>query len=581
MFRLRLIVVLSVLCLFAGIPTQQLCAQDDAPVAASPDAASNPGADDPSQQDPLKRKLTDKEKLKQQQELKKELKGTYKKWLDDDARWIITDQERKAFLSLSNDEERDNFIESFWQRRNPDPTSPDNTYREEHYRRIAYADEHYSAGKPGWKTDRGHIYIAYGPPDNIDDHPAGGMYTRPAEEGGGHTVTYPFEIWQYRHIEGIGDNIQIEFVDPCACGDYHATLNRGEKDAMTHVPNAGLTNGEQMGQSTVGDRLRGNGVETIGGYHGQDNLAAKEFDRLDTFTKLMAAPPLKFTDLEEFMTSHKVLTGPFFPFDVRTDFVRVTGDTVLVPITLQISNRDITYNTKDGVSRGSVNILGRVSTITGRVLQSFEDTVGVDEPAELLTKSLDRKSVYWKAIPLRPGRYRLDIVIKDVNNPDHVGTYARSFEVPKYDDDRLAASSLILADKMERVATKQIGTGNFVIGNTYIRPRVSSVPNSPVSFSRGQSLNFWMQVYNLGIDTKTRHNDATMDYQIVSLDTKKTLLDTTEPTTKISPNSDQVTVEKTLPLASLQPGKYQVIVKVDDGVDQQQLQQSALFDVVP
>lgn len=578
MFRLRFLVALSVLCLFASSSTRKLRAQDATADTASPDTAAS---GDTSQPDPLKRKLSDKEKFKQQQELRKELKGTYKKWLDDDARWIITDQERKAFLGLSNDEERDNFIEQFWQRRNPDPTSPDNTYREEHYRRIAYADEHFSAGKPGWKTDRGHIYIAYGPPDSKDDHPAGGMYMRPAEEGGGHTVTYPYEIWQYRHIEGLGDNVQIEFVDPCSCGDYHATLDRGEKDAMVHVPGVGMTTAEHMGQSTQADRMRGNGVESIGRRQGESNLEMKEFDRLDTFTKMMAAPPIKFTDLEMFMTSHKVLTGPFFPFDVRTDFVRVTGDTVLVPITLQITNRDITYNTKDGVSRGRVNILGRVSTITGRVLQNFEDTVEVDQPAELLEKTLDNKSVYWKSIPLRPGRYRLDIVIKDVNNADHVGTYARSFEVPKYDDDRLAASSLILADKMERVASKEIGTGNFVIGNTYVRPRVSSVPNSPVSFHRGQRLNFWMQVYNLGIDPKTRHNGATMDYQIVSLDSKKTLLDTTEATAKISPNSDQVTVEKSLPLGSLQPGKYQVIVKVDDGIDQQQLQQSALFNVVP
>ncbi len=579
MFRLRFFVALSVLCVYAGSSTLQLRAQSAASDTASSNASTTTG--DASQSDPLKRKLSDKEKFKQQQELRKELKGTYKKWLNDDVRWIITDQERKAFLGLSNNEERDNFIEQFWQRRNPDPTSPDNTYREEHYRRIAYADEHYSAGEPGWKTDRGHIYIAYGPPDNIDDHPAGGMYERPADEGGGHTVTYPFEIWQYRHIDGVGDNIQIEFVDPCSCGDYHATLDRGEKDALAHMPNAGLTNAEQMGESTVGDRLRGNGVESIEGYGGQHNLQAKEFDRLDTYTKMMAAPPIKFTDLEEFMTSHKVLTGPFFPFDVRTDFVRVTSDTVLVPITLQITNRDITYNTKDGVSQGRVNILGRVSTITGRVLQNFENTVDVEEPAELLAKSLDNKSVYWKAIPLRPGRYRLDIVIKDVNNPDHVGTYAQSFEVPKYDDDRLAASSLILADKMERVASKQIGTGNFVIGNTYVRPRVSSVPSSPVSFHRGQNLNFWLQVYNLGINPKTRHNDATMNYQIVSLDAKKTLLNTSETAAKISPNSDQVTVEKSLPLASLTPGKYQVIVKVNDGIDQQQLQQSALFNVIP
>lgn len=574
MYRPRFIIALSILGVLVSVPPRYVQAQDD----QAPNASSTPIAD-ASQQDPLHRQLSDKEKLQQQKALKQELKGTYKKWLDQDARWIITDQERKAFLSLSNDEERDNFIEQFWRRRNPDPESPDNSYREEHYRRIAYSNEHYAAGKPGWMTDRGHIYIAYGPPDSIDSHPSGGMYNRPMDEGGGQTETYPFEVWHYRHIDGIGDNIDIEFVDSCMCGDYHMTINRAEKDALLHVPGAGATLWEEMGMAKKADRFRG-GMEQLGTGPMSSMQGSKEFDRLEQYAKLQSAPQIKFKDLEEFITSHKVLTGPFFPFDVRTDFVRVTDDTVLVPITIQISNRDITYNTKDGVSRGLVNILGRVSTITGRIAQTFEDTVEVDEPAELLSKSLDRKSVYWKSLPLRPGRYRLDVVIKDVNNPDHVGTYARAFEVPKYDDDRLAASSLILADKMEQVPSKQIGAGNFVIGNTYIRPRVSSVANRPVSFHRNQNLNFWMQVYNLGIDTKTKHNDAMLDYQVKDLDTNKMLLDTTEPSVKISPNSDQVTVEKSMPLASLQPGKYQITVKVDDGVSKQQLVQSAPFEVV-
>ena len=153
--------------------------------SASPDASQTT----PSNQDPLKRPLSDKEKFKQQHELRNELKGPYKKWVDEDVRWIITDQELKAFKSLSNDEERDNFIETFWQRRNPDPDSPENEFKEENYRRIAYANEHFAAGKPGWKTDRGHMYIAYGKPDSIESHPSGGSYERPMDEGGGETST--------------------------------------------------------------------------------------------------------------------------------------------------------------------------------------------------------------------------------------------------------------------------------------------------------------------------------------------------------------------------------------------------------
>ncbi len=533
------------------------------------------------QQNPLKRRLTDKERFKQQKELHSELETAYKKWLDQDVRWIITDQERKAFLSLSNDEERDAFIEQFWRRRNPNPDSPENEYREEHYRRIAYANEHFAAGKPGWMTDRGMIYIKYGKPDSIDSHPSGGSYERPIEEGGGETSTFPFEVWHYRYLEGIGENIDIEFVDTCMCGDYHMTIDRSEKDALLHVPNAGQTLYEQMGMAKKADRFKG-GLEDLGPGPGSSANQSKEFDRIELYAKLEAPPEIKFKDLSlaEFLSNHKVLTGPFFPFEVRTDFVKVTDDTVLVPITLQIKNRDITFNTKDGVSKGDVSIIGRISTITDRVVQSFEDPVEAGPyPAELLPREMQGSSLYWKAFPLRPGRYRIDIAIKDINNPDHVGVWAQAITVPRYDDDHLAVSSLILADKMERVPSKDIGAGNFIIGNTFVRPRVTTNPASPAMFHRNQNLNFWMQVYNLGLDEKSKQNNAKIVYQILNATTNKSVLDATEDSKKLSPNSDQLTLEKTLPLASLEPGKYIVKISVDDDVTRQQIAQSAPFTV--
>jgi GWxTD domain-containing protein len=529
--------------------------------------------------DPLKRAPTDKEKFAQQKALRQELKGSYKTWLDQDVRWIITDQEMQAFKSLANDEERDQFIENFWLRRNPNPDSPENEFREEHYARIAYANEHFAAGKPGWKTDRGHIYIAYGKPDSIDSHPSGGSYERPMDEGGGNTSTFPFETWHYRYLQGIGDNIDIEFVDSCMCGDYHMTIDRSEKDALKHVPGAGETLYEQQGQASKADRFSGGGLEQLGTGPMSSQNQSKQFDRLNTFAKLMAPPEIKFKDLESYMVSSKILTGPPFLFDVRTDYVKVTNDTVIVPLTLQIRNKDITFNNKDGVATGTVNILGRVSDLNHRAIQTFEETVTVQEPTELLAQAQNRASVYWKALPLRPGLYKIDIVIKDVNNPDHIGTWRRSINVPKYDDDKLAASSLILADQMERVPSKDIGAGNFVIGNTRIRPRVPTGVAVPVTFHRAQSLNFWMQVYNLGIDEKSKQNGATIEYDVVNMATNETILQTQELTSKTNPNADQVTLERTMPLASLQPGKYQITIKVNDGITKQQIAESAPFVV--
>ncbi len=537
------------------------------------------GAPTEEKPDPLRRPLSDKEQIRRQKEVKKELKGPYKKWVDEDVRWIITDQELQAFKSLGNDEERDQFIEQFWLRRNPNPDSPENEFREQHYQRIAYANEHFAAGKPGWRTDRGHIYIAYGKPDSIDSHPSGGSYERPMEEGGGNTSTFPFEVWHYRYLEGIGDNIDVEFVDTCMCGDYHMTIDRSEKDALKHVPGAGETLSEQQGQSKKADRFSGGGLEQLGAGPMSSMNQSKQFDRISFAAKIMAPPVIKFKDLEAFIATSKILTGPPFLFDVRTDYVKVTNETVLVPLTLQIRNGDITFSNKGGVAMGTVNILGRVSNLNHKPIQTFEDTVNVQVPSELLERTRNNMSVYWKSLPLRPGLYRIDIAIKDVNNPDHIGTWRRSINVPKYDDDRLSASSLILADQMERVPSKDIGAGNFVIGNTRIRPRVPTGVAVPVTFHRGQNLNFWMQVYNLGIDEKSKQNGATIEYQIMDMTTNKSILQTQELTSKTNPNADQVTLERSLPLASLQPGKYQLSIKINDGVTKQQIAETAPFVV--
>jgi GWxTD domain-containing protein len=570
----------SALLVLALMGVRALPAQDQGTTSSAAQADGvTKGPTTVEKPDPLKRPLSDKEKIAQNKALRYELKGEYKKWVDEDVRWIITDQEMQAFKSLSNDEERDQFIEQFWLRRNPNPDSPENEYREEHYARIAYANEHFAAGKPGWKTDRGHIYIAYGKADSIDSHPSGGSYDRPMDEGGGNTSTYPFEIWHYRYLEGIGDNIDIEFVDTCMCGDYHMTIDRSEKDALKNVPGAGQTLYEQQGQASKADRFSGGGLEQLGAGPGSSANQSKQFDRLDRFAKLMAPPEIKFKDLESFMATSKILTGPPFLFDVRTDYVKVTNDTVIVPLTLQIRNGDITFTNKDGAAMGTVNILGRVSNLNHKPIETFEDTVNVQVPSELLARTRNNVSVYWKSLPLRPGLYKIDIVIKDVNNPDHIGRWQRSVNVPRYDDDRLASSSLILADQMERVPSKDIGAGNFVIGNTRIRPRVPSGVAAPVTFHRAQSLNFWMQVYNLGIDEKSKQNGATIEYQILDLATNKAVLQAQELTSKMSPNADQVTIEKSLPLASLQPGKYQVNIKVNDGITKQQIAESAPFIV--
>jgi 5-hydroxyisourate hydrolase-like protein (transthyretin family) len=395
------------------------------------------------------------------------------------------------------------------------------------------------------------------------------------EEGGGETSTYPFEDWRYRYLEGIGQEIIIEFVDSCMCGEYRMTIDRSEKDALLYTPNAGLTLYEQMGMANKAQRFTG-GYERLGMGPMSTMEQTTQFDRLEQYAKLNAPPPVKFKDLEE-VVSHKI-TYNLMPFDVLTDFVKVTGDTVLVPVTIQMKNRDITFQNKDGVQRGTVNIFGRVTTLTGRVAQTFEDTVQADIPAELLARAAENAQVYWKALPLRPGRYRIDIVVKDVNG-DRKGTWSKGIQVPDFADDRLETSSLIVADQMEPVASKNVGTGSFVIGATKVRPRVPSSDGKPVSFKRSQKLNFWMQVYNLTVDDKTHKPSATVEYNVVNAATNKPVIHTVESTETMGNIGDQITLQKTLSAANLEPGVYRLQIKVNDNISKQSVDPTATFAV--
>ncbi|HET9406159.1 MAG TPA: GWxTD domain-containing protein [Candidatus Sulfotelmatobacter sp.] len=571
--RIALPLSLAVLVLASGT----LWSQDPKP--ADDKASTTPQTQGSQQEtDPLKKPLSEKQKKKNAKSYNQEIKGVYKKWLDEDVVWIITDEERQAFKQLSNDEERDQFIEAFWQRRDPTPDTEENEYKEEHYRRIAYANEHFAAGIPGWKTDRGRIYIMYGPADEVDSHPSGGTYERPIEEGGGETSTFPFEDWRYRYIEGIGQEVIIEFVDDCMCGSYEMTMDRSKKDALLYTPNAGLTLYEQMGMGNKSQRFTGNGLERLGAGPMSGDLQTKEFDRLEQFAKLQAPPPIKFKDLEEVVNT-KIILNPM-PFDVRADFVKVTGDTVLVPVTIQMKNRDITFVNKDGVQRGTANIFMRITTLTGKIVQTHEDTVQVDVPAELLPRTAENSSVYWKAFPLRPGRYKFEIAVKDVNG-DRKGLWTRGEVVPEYPEDKLATSSLIIADQMEPVPTKTIGTGSFVIGTTKVRPRVPSANGKPALFKkdRDQKLNFWMQVYNLGVDEKTHKPSATFEYDIVNVATNKAVVQKVESTDTMGNVGEQVTLQKSIAAANLQPGIYKIEIKVNDNISKQTADPSAVFAV--
>jgi GWxTD domain-containing protein len=529
------------------------------------------GSSSSSDSETVAKPLTKKQIAKRQKELERELAGPWKKWMNEDVVYIITDEEKQAFKRLKTDEERQQFVEQFWLRRDPTPDTEENEYKEEHYRRIAYANDHYASGIPGWKTDRGRIYIEYGAPDEIDSHPSGGSYERPIEEGGGETSTYPFEDWRYRYIDGVGTNVNIEFVDTTMSGEYHISLDPEEKDALLYVPGAGLTMSEQMGMADKTQRFQ----RTDGTHLGTGNQplpeSMDEFTRLEQYANLMKAPVVKFKDLDAIVSSN--IKYNTLPMQVRTDFIRVTDATVYANITLQFKNNDLNFATKDKIAKASINIYGRITTLTRRSVNWFEDTVTAEMPSEMLQQAMNSSQIYSKRVPLAPGTYRLNVVAKDtVGNT--VCNYETALVVPHYDEDQLGASSVILADQLERVPTNSIGSGQFVIRSSKVRPRVND------TFKQSETMGIYTEFYNLGMDQKTKKPEGNIEYEVVNSADNKTVMTQTEDITKI-PNASSflVTVEKKLPLKTLAPGKYMLKLKFTDKLKNQSLTPTAQFTV--
>jgi GWxTD domain-containing protein len=525
--------------------------------------------DVPASQENAWKPLTKKEAKKREQKLSNELGPGHTDWLRNVVPDIITEGERRAFLELSTNEERDQYIEIFWDRHNPRPESPESNFKEEHYRRLAYADEHFASGIPGRKTDRGRIYIIWGPPDEIESHPAGGTYDRPPEQGGGSTTTHPWEMWRYRHLEDIGENIEIEFVDPTNSGEYHITMDPCEKDALAHVSGAGPGWSELTGRASKADRFSNANGTTCPMPLGATPGSMQEFEARDRFFRVQR-PPTRFKDLEPMVTAGIVASQ--IHLDYRMDFLRATSDTVLVPITLEVPNGDLGFQSKQGVHSAVLNLYGRITTPGGRVIQTFDDLVSRDFPESLFQSSLALSSIYQRTVPLRPGLYRLDVVIKDTQS-GRIGMVNTALRVPHFEDDKLDASSLILADEIAAVPTAEIGAGQFALGAYKVRPRLSQ------EFSSTDKLGVFLQLYNLKLDETSHKTNVSVAYRITK--DQQELWRAVETPDHLHQGGEQLTIERYLPVVSLSPGRYTMEVIAIDLLANETITRTAEFTLKP
>ncbi|MFB3902825.1 MAG: GWxTD domain-containing protein [Acidobacteriota bacterium] len=506
---------------------------------------------------------------------REESQDYYKKWLKEDVVYIITDDEKAVFQKLTAAAERESFIEQFWQRRDPDPRTPQNEFKEEHYRRIAYADEHFTSGDPGWMTDRGRIYIMHGPPDSIESRPSGGFYRREMSEGGGVTSTYPFERWRYRHLDGIGDDVVLEFVDTTFTDKYQLAVFPWEKDALTQFPGAGKTLAEQSGLTTRADRP---GLMPGAGSHGgaNPNLWYSRsndvpFARYEAYAKVQSPPIVRYPDLKQIV---KVNIGyATLPFEASESYFRLNEDQVLVPVTLRVSNRELTFKPNGDYQTARIGLYGVITSMTKRIALEFEDTMVTSYRNDQIQTGIQRTSIYQKVIPLdRHTRYRIDLVLKDLNG-QKVGVVQKALIPPDFGD-KLAGSSLLISDYVQPLGAVPEGDAMFVLGDVKVRPNIHKI------FSPNMPLGLYFQLYNATIDQSTLKPDLRVAYRLFK-DGKllrEAVDENGEPFQFYS--SQRVVLVKHLSLEGLEPGKYQVQLEVADRTNNQTVQAAEDFTIV-
>lgn len=494
------------------------------------------------------------------------------KWLGEDVIYIVTDEERDIFKNLTTADEREQFIEQFWFRRDPDPRTAENEFKEEHYRRLAYCNENFSSGKPGWKTDRGRIYIIHGPPDELEFHPTGNRHVRPMSQGGGSTTTYPFEVWTYRYLEGIGDNITLEFVDKTMTGEYRLALLPDEKDALLYTPGGGKTVAEELGLATKADRPffnPGNRENYPGMLHSIQN---NPFLRYETFAKVQGPKSIKYQDLKEIVDVN--VSYDRIPLEVEAHYFRLSQAQALVPVTFQLQNKNLSFQLENGAQVARVAVYGVVTSITKRVITEFEDDLNLSYREDAISAGLLQNSVYQKILFLEPKmRYRLDLVVKDLNS-DSVGVVSRALVPPSYTDESLQASQLIFSSQIWTLQEAPDLNEMFVLGDVRIRPNIKKefAPNLP--------LGVYFQLYNVRIDQTELTPSLSVTYDILrDGHPVSSTTDLNGESTQFF-SSDRVVLIKQIDLTGLENGRYQIRLHIHDRIGNQQIEVNDFFTLV-
>jgi 5-hydroxyisourate hydrolase-like protein (transthyretin family) len=414
-------------------------------------------------------------------------------------------------------------------------------------------------------TDRGRIYIKFGKPDSIESHPTGGSYDRMPSEGGGSTTTYPFERWFYRYLPNVRSGVDLEFVDPTGTGEYRLARSPDEKDALLHV-GGGPTLAELAGIETRGDRLM-NSIGLANYRRVQDS----PFEVLDLMRGLDADLTHTRNNSIGSLTGTPTVDDNTLNFETQLNFFRQSDNRVLVALTLQTDNNQLSFTDSGGLQTARINIFGWVTTVSDRRIGKFEESVSATATAAELSSTRMRKSAYARAFILNPGRYKVDVIVRDVQS-GATGVRRVGFEVPRFPEDRLSASSIVLAAKLEKIESG-VPAGQFTIGTNKVIPNLSRV------FRRNDPIGVYLQVYNAAIDQTTLRPAADAEY--VLLKDGKELSKQVEDWRQINDAGQRLTLTRLIDSRSLAPGEYEIQVRIRDHVTGQTISPSATFTVAP
>ncbi|HSR53559.1 MAG TPA: GWxTD domain-containing protein [Acidobacteriota bacterium] len=497
----------------------------------------------------------------------------YKKWVEQDVTYIITEDELDVFQSLTTPEEKDAFIEQFWHRRDPDLTTAVNEYKEEHYRRISFVNDRYGSGIPGWKTDRGRIYITFGEPDEVEYNP-GGPYIRKPWEGGGRTNVFPFEIWTYNHIPGIGQDVEVEFVDRSMTGEFKLALYPWEKDVNLHVDGEGQTTAEKLGLASRAQRpgLHPGFLNNYDFMKRMMGVRRKDLpmERALLYFKMQSPPDIQQKELQKIVDTR--VSYQVMPVSLTASHVWIDETSALMPITLQIANNDLQFDLRGDRYLARVGIYGKVTSMTGEVIAEFEEVLNAQYNKSQLQAGRSQRSVFQRIVAAEPGRYKIELVAKDLNS-GNLGTVTRSLLIPSMTPGELTASPVVLAERVDTLDEIPERPESFVIGDVRV------IPNVTRRFETSDEMGVYCQVHNVQIDQSTLAPSVEVEYEIQRNGRLQARFTDRSGSSINYASTRRVVLVRSIPLSDLQEGDYELIVRVNDLLSGKEVESKSKFHI--